>query len=290
MPPKAKIQKNNAKCTICEVAIYDACRALQCDLCDRWSHQVCEKVKDKTYDAITDVDEHEHVAWYCKWCHGAALPLHHKLAALELRVDTLEEQSVTKTEIPGMIEKQLETKAKDLKSQIEASTKATIITTSEIEVRECMKEIKEISRRENNIVIHKLDETDDTPPKEQAIQVLKVCLPNIDDDDITEAIRVGDKKPDQHRPLLVKMDATTKSQVMKNLKKLKSSRYNVSISHDLPPRTRQNRKRLMDQAREAAGEAKENFLYKFVGPFGLETVKTTKKKEKPPGEIANPQK
>lgn len=270
-------------CTICSKKITEACRALACDLCDRWSHQKCEKVKDSTYDAITQCDENEHLAWYCKWCSGAALPIHKKFAALEMRVNQLETDAVTKTEVATMLEEKIKSKADEVKTNIEISLKPTIASVAETEVRGYMKEIQDISRRENNIVIHKLDEgEEEKTPKDQALEVLKICAPELTNQDLQEARRLGEKKPNYARPLLVKLNSNTKETIMKNLRKLKGSRYNISITHDLPPRTRQNRKKLMDDAKAEAGVNQEDFLFKFVGPLGMESVKSIRKKEKPP--------
>ena len=279
MAPQTR--NSNESCPLCSRKVTDSCKALHCDLCSRWSHQTCENVTDSTYNAITNCKPHEHVAWYCKLCSGAALPIHKKLAALEVKVNKLEANAVTKEHVTNIVKESIDEKVEDVKTNLETTLKPLVTPIAKSEVRECVQEFQEISKRENNIVIHKLKEEEGKSSKEQALSVLKVCSSETSMEDILDAKRMGERKDNQTRPLLVRLNSRTKENTMKNLRKLKHSEFNISITHDLPPRTREHRKKLMDEAKEATGNNQDDFLFKFVGPLGMESVKTIRKEKQP---------
>ena len=279
MPPKKATP--GELCSICKRKTTATDRALQCDLCEQWSHQRCENVKDTTYDAITNCEENEHLAWYCVWCSGAALPIFRKIAALEVRVQEIERTKTSKEEVSDIVATKIDEKSADIVKAATTATESKITPMVQQEIRDFTRELKDISSREDNVIIYKLKE-DESACKDVALQVLKVCVPDINMSCIKEAKRIGEKKDDKDRPLLVKTDSSTKGKIMRNLNKLKDSTYDISITHDLPARTRQRRKLLIDQAKETTEGDQNDFLYRFVGPFGMETVKTVKKKPLPP--------
>ena len=103
--------------------------------------------------------------------------------------------------------------------------------------------------------------------------------------DVAKQFRLGRREEGRNRPLLVAFkEENKKSEVMKNLKKLKSAdaRYRrVSVAHDLSPRQREEMKTLLEEAKlkYADEEESENFRLLVVGQQTRMKVIRVKKQE-----------
>ena len=308
MPPKTPKTRGKKKpekgksssiCKICGKECLDTDLALTCDLCDHWLHKDCENVSDIIYEAIDTSTSKDNVAWFCTGCKAAALPLHKKFAELELRVDEIERNQISKEGATKLIEDKVteitDTKVEEMKKTIDDQIaenvnnfKETIektvndsIKTNEkgkpdvdSKIREVISYIQQAAERQNNIIIHRIKESSENETKDQVLKILNTCDSEITAEDINECKRLGKQEEGKDRPVWIKLDEGTKKNVMKNLRKLKGTNLDISITHDLPPGIRANRKQLMEQAKAKHGD---DFLYKFVGKFGTEKVKAIKK-------------
>ena len=197
------------------------------------------------------------------------------------------------------LENKIEAKVSSLENKI-ARTYGDMKPTEQQDVRTTVMEVfteqEDIERRRNNIIIHGLPEIQDnieTPghellqsddevaasnnkktDKEQIIDLLK---PISDGIQLGQYKRLGAKSETGTRPVLVSLNSNTKSMVFKNIKKLRESNPTISISHDLPKVVRERRKKLILDAKLNKGEHSEDFLYKFKGPLGRESVLVVKK-------------
>ena len=281
--PDSSSEEEQGECGKCDKPVIRGEQALTCDLCDRWFHKACEKVKDHVYHTIDKSKPEDNICWFCTGCRCSAIPINKKLVELEKRIVTVEEDKMSKAEANDLIQRKVDELKLDTNKEME--TKAAQIVDSKIQQKlmEQLKEQKEIEKRSNNIIIHKLPEGEDESPSAAAQEVLNVCVTQLTGDDIDTAKRLGEKVPNKTRPLLVQLKQGIKPNVMKNLRKLKQYKHKVSITHDLPQQTRENRRKLLEEAKNQAGNDTDNFLFKFKGPLGLEKVEAIRK-----GDNTNP--
>ena len=151
------------------------------------------------------------------------------------------------------------------------------------EVVKKMDEDKDIESRQNNIIVYKVperqsDSLDDRKESDQ--NFIKDLLQTVfemtlDEDSIEKMFRLG--KPtntaDSVRPLLVRFKKSEdKNTVMANLRQLRQAETRfkgVGISHDLTPKQREERKRLIASAKkdheDSSDESVENFYFLVVG-------------------------
>ena len=128
------------------------------------------------------------------------------------------------------------------------------------EVKRLTEEDKDLEARKNNIVIFRIPEkkTDDVKQrKESDTTLLKDLLDcvfdtKIRDDDVSHMYRLGHWDESKPRPLLVSFRSIDhKEKIMSNLRNLKQpveKFQGISICHDLHPKERQERKRLVELA------------------------------------------
>ena len=57
-------------CNICSKSVHRNHRAIQCDICDQWSHISCNFIDNKTYQKLKESDEE----WYCIICNKTVYP------------------------------------------------------------------------------------------------------------------------------------------------------------------------------------------------------------------------
>jgi len=91
----------------------------------------------------------------------------------------------------------------------------------------------------------------------------------IEDADIEKLYRLGRRQEDKPRPLLIAFHNEKKDYIMANLRNLKYSVdkfKKIGISHDLPPREREENKRMVEEAKlvhnTQGNDTAEN--YKFL--------------------------
>ena len=68
MDPYENLEKDKSACGNCEGEVKSNQSGLQCDMCDRWFHCVCEKISSEEYKMLSS--EGSGTQWYCKPCRG----------------------------------------------------------------------------------------------------------------------------------------------------------------------------------------------------------------------------
>jgi len=152
-----------------------------------------------------------------------------------------------------------------------------------VEVIRKMDEEKDIESRQNNIIIYRVPETqsDNLDTRNESdrkfVQDLLKSVFEIEaeDRDIEKQFRLGrfDNSADTARPLLVKFKKLEdKNTVMSNLCSLRRAEERfkgISVAHDLTPKQREERKRMVAEAKQDhesnESEPVENFRFLVVG-------------------------
>ncbi|ESN93310.1 hypothetical protein HELRODRAFT_181060 [Helobdella robusta] len=137
-------------------------------------------------------------------------------------------------------------------------------------VQKTLVEASEAKKKERNIMLFRLSEHGDD--KKRIIQIFKHLTDDaVNDKDVIKILRLGKKKENSNRPLLIKMDnIKIKALIMSNLSRLKllnNEFGNISLSHDLTKDQRIELKSLVDEARKQEA-ASGDFLFRVRGPPG----------------------
>lgn len=126
-------------------------------------------------------------------------------------------------------------------------------------------EREEIELRRNNIILHRVEESQKMLATERNIEDVRTCeqfLPalqvGVDQDDIRKFVRLGKRENDnmapRHRPILVQLGSLhVKNLIMESLFKIKSLNeklQHITVAHDLTKKQREECKKLVAQARE----------------------------------------
>ena len=290
-------------CPICNKIVEDTDKGVGCDLCGTWYHSNCVNVNQNLYKSLTNCKDHA-LAWYCRDCRKVTLPLYKQMmemkakqVKLEERVGKLEEGQVTKDSVPALIKQAFQ--EPEVRMTVGELVKDSMKTggapvgapneassTSYAAARLAYEDRMNEEKRKQNIIIHRLPESTEEEKEEQQKEdkqritdIIKTMDTDFMEDNMEEFKRLGNKQEDRNRPILVRLKANyRKGKIMENLKKLKDSTHNVSITHDLPKGLRAYHKTLIDKARQEKGDEAGNFHYRVTGAPGMERVQSKEKK------------
>ena len=150
------------------------------------------------------------------------------------------------------------------------------------EVNRKTAEERDMENRKRNIVIYGVPEkkTDNVSDRKTSdgefVRDLLDAVFNIklDDRDIDKMYRLGQWAEDKARPLLVAFgNGEIKDEIMANLRNLRQpieKFRRIGISHDLPPKEREEIKRMVEEAKQEhvsknADDSAENYKFVVVG-------------------------
>ena len=256
-----------------------------------WWHIGCVGITNEKYKFLKD----DQISWYCSNCKYAAKGLKNQMVQMKktmdemkFRLDTLETNQVTKEEVRQIVQRNVETAVKEqldetlkeLPRQKQEEAGAGIRDT----VVEIMSEVKENEKRMDNFIIHKLNENEE---HEEEMEEIESIIKHIDNklsrENIKTYKRIGTKEEGKNRPVLVNMQTPEQVwSIISNAKKLKGSKWNISIEADRTKKCREHIKELRTKARAEKGDEADNFLYRTTGRPGLEKVVAIPKRKDPP--------
>lgn len=144
-------------------------------------------------------------------------------------------------------------------------------------LKNVVKTVKDWEDRENNVVVHRLEES-----KAENIEVRKqddvtgflgvtndICELDVSAEELGKVIRLGKKREDgSFRPLLVQIKSLSrKRQIMRNLVKLREKRSDISVNHDMSKSEREHIRKLVVEADDLSKNEKSGeFVYRVRGP------------------------
>jgi hypothetical protein len=286
-------EEEPAHCGECKVLLPKNEKCIACDICGTWFHINCANINANLYKTLANCKDNA-LGWYCKICRKVTQPLCVKVAQLKIEQDSLrerlkklEDNSVTKDEVATKVRESLEQPA--VKETVKNIVKELGVPGTDetyAAARQALVDRDEEAKQRNNIIIHRLEESTaaDHPSQEEedknrVIQILRTMDKDMDEDNVDEMTRLGDRKDDRNRPILVRLvQDYEKAKIMDRLKNLKDTNWNVSISNDLPKGTRSYHRNLIDKARAEKGADAVNFTFRVTGAPGREKVVSKAKK------------
>ncbi|CAG9825780.1 unnamed protein product [Phaedon cochleariae] len=123
-------------------------------------------------------------------------------------------------------------------------------------------EIVKRNKKKNNLVIFGIEEVEES----ETWSVVKATLESklsikLEEDDINNSLRIGKQNTNGKRPIILELVRNLKKQeILKNCRKLKGTE--ISISHDLTPKERDEKKVLYKHYKEAKENKCEATLFR----------------------------
>ncbi len=160
-------------------------------------------------------------------------------------------------------------------------------------LRSAVAEMKEREKRENRLVIYKLEEPATNlknekvdKDKEKLMEIASdiLAIKNLKKNEIIRADRLGEKRENGPRPLLLEFSTADRAHLIINkANRLRNSDYNhISLTYDMTPKEREQQKKLVAEAKNRQESEGGRWLYKVRGPPWA--MKIIKKEGKKPAE------
>ena len=223
-----------------------------------------------------------------------------EVTQLDMRVKHLEDKL-------SMFDNQFETRLSLIEQQrtpmpMSAMDKDNIVSDEDMikfvvqeEINKKTEEERDLENRRKNVVIYRVPEkkTESVVDRKTSDMVFVkdlldgVFSMKVDDQDIEKLYRLGRFEEDKTRPLLVAFrNIEQKDQIMENLRNLRQpieKFRGIGVSHDLHPKERDERKRLVEEAKQqhiaSDTDAVENYRFLVVGMGQRKKVLKIKKKD-----------
>ena len=250
----------------CGTAVKEGDNGLQCDLCRNWYHSACQDVPSKVYEIL----QHSSLAWLCDYCKDR-LPFLRKCVVVgESVLDSsacLEriERKIDEVKVEVGKQERIEKKIDGLKT--EDTARSTSIPQV---IEECMKKAEENKKDEDkrrcNVVVANMAESQAAQSSDRTDEDVRAFTDLVKHNlrlnvKVKKAFRVGAKKGDKPRPLVVTLESeAVKWDILKQGRLLREAEdelvRKVYINPDLPKEERERQWKVREEcrARKAKGE------------------------------------
>ena len=203
-----------------------------------------------------------------------------EVKAVSDRLDEARGDMIPKEEVSKMIKDALDKNREEMRKEIPTThsgpppkpqmSPGTLL-------RSAVAEMKEREKRENRIVIYKLEEEPTRlrterveKDKNKLIEIASdvMAIKNLTKKEIIQAERLGEKKEGIARPLLVEFSTNDRTDlIMRKANRLRDSDYDhISITYDMTPKEREQQKKLVVEAKKKQESEGGRWLYKVRGP------------------------
>ncbi len=224
-------EATNTICSKCDKNISTGQLKISCSTCALFFHTKCQKISKAKLNVLQEEDG---ILWFCESCRVVTKNMIGKMSYMEQRLGIFETQIKSTTKELETVQdlyktlenrnKQLEKDVVTLKEMVERDEQQLQFQAELIEdlrrdlhnehTRNISFDMKldgiDQAMRENNLRIVGLPESDEVL-KKQIVELLK--LPNVMEGDIDSAYRLGKKKEDKMRDVVVKFASKKKRDV-----------------------------------------------------------------------------
>jgi len=273
--------EKTAECGKCQKKIHHNSKYVKCDACEKPFHQGCTDMHKEAFDYV--MKNSHRVNWNCE-CNLEAAETIRSMYRVLKKVDDMEKDFTTKlNELRALVE---ENTLKITKLNSTEQMGNPLIQKSH-EAQNVIWEIEERKRRQNNLVIFGISESDskdrDEKTKFDIEQVQEVCKDigvKAEKSDIDNIFRLGRKSEGKIRPILLRLNSTEKKVEILNRKNiLKETTPDVKIVHDCTPKQREHDKQAYEEARKNnTSEEDPDFLWITVGRAGEKKPRRVRKR------------
>lgn len=251
--------KEKFVCESCSADVGPDDKALQCSVCEKWSHIKCERVSVTEYELLRKTDDS--IQWFCKLCRGASQKLYKMLTLVHKRQDQFEEEIKGLSTNVKVCNTRLEDQLKTVQSIEGEVTKMREDFPNMIasKVGELFEDRREEESREKNLVFFNVKEKSDENDKTDNDSVKQICSEALGVEvEVEETTRLGRfQVGNKDRPLRVTiLQRTERGNVLKNAYKLKNNQdfRKIGIGKDLTQKQRLAGKKLREELNEKKRE------------------------------------
>lgn len=325
-------------CPCCKKTVGKKEKALQCEICNEWSHIKCLDYLESEYQFLKD---HQSVHWFCDQCNKSIASvikevskqnhrqdkieqdlgrlnidyinrttevdkklkeLSDKVVGIDTKIDNIVEaklvESLAKPSFASILAKEVEDSlakpsfssivAKEVDDKLsKVSTDVTKVQLALDSAKKNVDEDKDRDSRASNIILYRVAEgatKDETVKNDKAFcsELCKEVLGiDVAEKDFKAIFRLGRAESGKTRPLLVQFrEKTLKNQIMESMYKLKGADdkfKNISVTHDMTQKERDECKALVAEAKEKQTGESGEYIWRVRGlPGQLKLVKTKK--------------
>jgi hypothetical protein len=274
-----KMSKNKQKetCLACNKGFTKTDASIQCAICALWiHHKPCSTISDDGFKFLSEqVQATGSADWACRSCMAYSKAITQKVRDVEKRLDEVQKEVREGAKEIDRVDKSVDKLRDELDKVKEANKneKANYITADEYREREA---------RRLNVVLHRVNESDERTGDDRKAADLTVCNSIFNTiglgdwtHDIKACRRIGERR-DEPRPLLVILRCeTTRTALLEAARHLRNTPYaEVSIVPDLTPAQRQEEAALnLEMERRNKDEltdddVQKNLKWHVVGPRG----------------------
>lgn len=301
--------KKKEECPCCSKTVEDKDMALQCEICNEWTHIKCIGISETEYKFVK---EHQTIHWFCEQCNKSIASviktvtlINQNQEKLEKNVSDLKEECQKRMTAVENDMKALSGKTQEIDTKMETAIEAKLVDSfakptfasivanevdnkfSKVSVdvlkvqtalddaKKNVQEDKDRESRANNIILYRVPEgnsKDETNKNDKAfcMELCKEVL-SVDDDEIDfKAIfRLGKAETGKVRPILLQLrEKSVKNQIMESLYKLKRADdkfKNISVTHDLTQKERDECKELVEEAKKRQAAESGEFIWRVRG-------------------------
>ena len=157
------------------------------------------------------------------------------------------------------------------------------------ETKENADDLADRASRANNVIIYRVEEVS-ADTREERIRkenefILRLANEvlglGIRESDVKSVFRLGKREESKSRPLMIQFrEGVTKNRFMESLAKLKSAGAefrNISVSHDMTIKDRNECKKLVEEAKAKSADSQGNFVWRVRGlPGQMKLVRLRK--------------
>ena len=252
---------------------------IECEVCLAWFHPGCQGVDDEAYEVI----QRKGLFWLCNICKKQISGFrtliqgktgceteNDKFSRMEKKIDEISKALLENTAAMKAEIAKVETKQKTYSEAVSSQGAVSEPKFSQNSFQECFEnfhsEKEEQSKRKCNLAVVNMPESTSTESAERIKEDIDLLTDIIKQElhlnvRIEKAIRVGKKKDDQPRVMIVTLkDEETKWEVLKASKALRESENeitkNMYINRDMTRQERERNRLLREElkARRANGE------------------------------------
>ena len=266
------LSQDQEECILCqEIFTNNEDHLVQCERCNKWCCQKCTKLSDTEYTFLTKDGNNIH--YFCDKCEAPAMTAVHTdqeienrckkyCEVIEARLDQVEQEVASKAskQVVSNIDVRLtkvEDEIKDTRSDISKVGSTITLVRNERE---------EIEKREKNLIIRGIPESDFLSDLELVKETLKgIGLPELE---VEKVDRLGPKKDTSNssetrpRPIRVKLDGVDKKRLcLRNATKIRqysSDLLNTKKIFIVPDQTKLQREEDLNLRRGLQKKREEN--------------------------------
>lgn len=271
-------QKENTNCLACNKKCTGSQASVYCQLCSLWCHKSCAGMSDAVFKSLAlQMKEMGMAYWACRSCLNFATKTNALLKNMDKQLQNMNTKIEKNAEDIGANRKELkrvDNGLKNVERQVEEVKRS---------IRDEMyEEIRERDSRKLNLVLHGVQEPEDTrdyragieKDKEECSRIFAAINAGVRRENLKFCKRLGEKTSEP-RPIVIGLTSEeSRRRILERNRDLQNSRYShVSIVADLTKKQREEEKKLLLEAERrnrnlSTEEKSKNLKWLVVGRKG----------------------